>query len=314
MELAARYAPNWTSIAGALEGVLAFLHAPLPTHAVMGLTGLAFALRIEERSGTWFPSPASDPLPTPYVAEAAQRLGLRLRGYDGPPSKEAALRWVVEELRQGRPVLAGGVRGPGWGIVRGIEEEGGALLVSDLLEAEVGPRVSREEFPAAAELFAPDPWEGTDALAAVRDALSDAARLLRGEAPFLREPHGAPGLVAWAELLRAGARIDRPGHAFHLARLHAARLAAAEFCADLAAAFAPAQEALHRAAAAFREEAKALSQLLTLFPYPSGGGSAASHPGLRRIAAAVLERAAELEREAAGALDVVLEAIPPSAD
>ena len=40
----ARLAPNWTSAAGALEGVLEFLGAPLPRHAIMGLTGLAVAL------------------------------------------------------------------------------------------------------------------------------------------------------------------------------------------------------------------------------------------------------------------------------
>ena len=45
----ARIAPNWTSAAGALEGILAHLGAPLPRHAIMGLTGHAWRLCLGRR-------------------------------------------------------------------------------------------------------------------------------------------------------------------------------------------------------------------------------------------------------------------------
>ncbi len=303
MELPVRYVPNWTSIAGAIEGVLEYLGAALPTHAVMGLTGLAFALRLEERGGSWFPSPPSDPLPTRRVVAVSRRLGLHLRPYEGPATREDVIEWIQGELGRGRPVLAKDLRGPGWGIVRGIDVRERHLLISDLLEPEVGPRLPWEELPASpAELLIPSALAEAGAAGVVREALTDAAQLLTGEAPFLGEVHGAPALEAWAELLRSGRPLDRPGHALHIARLHAARLAAAQFCEDLAAAFEAAAEALRQAARSLRQEASELSQLLTLFPYPSGGGSTLSHPGMRRIAASNLERAAELERAAGEAL------------
>ncbi len=46
-----KLAPNWTSAAGALEGILAHLGQPLPRHAIMGLTGHAWHFCLGTRAG-----------------------------------------------------------------------------------------------------------------------------------------------------------------------------------------------------------------------------------------------------------------------
>ena len=44
-------AENWTSAAGAAQGILDYLGTPLPRHAVMGLTGHAWHTCLGSRDG-----------------------------------------------------------------------------------------------------------------------------------------------------------------------------------------------------------------------------------------------------------------------
>jgi hypothetical protein len=69
------------------------------------------------------------------------------------------------------------------------------------------------------------------------------------------------------------------------------------------------REALARAERAIRDEAQALSPLLTLFPFPTGGHGNVGNAGLRRGAAMALRRAAGHERAAAEAMSTALDVI-----
>ncbi|MGI8424988.1 MAG: hypothetical protein ACR2NO_12900, partial [Chloroflexota bacterium] len=95
---------------------------------------------------------------------------------------------------------------------------------------------------------------------------------------------------------------DRTGNAYTLAVLQAARIDGAAFLADVAAAMPDIAAPIASAERALRDETQALSPLLTLFPFPSGGHGNVSTPGLRRGAAMALRRAAAHEREAAAAI------------
>jgi hypothetical protein len=96
--------------------------------------------------------------------------------------------------------------------------------------------------------------------------------------------------------------VDRAGNAYTLAVLQAARVDGAAFLVDVAAAIPEIAEPLGVAAGALREEATALSPLLTLFPFPPGGHGNVANAGLRRAAAMVLRRAAGHERVASEAI------------
>jgi hypothetical protein len=102
--------------------------------------------------------------------------------------------------------------------------------------------------------------------------------------------------------------VDRAGNAYTLAVLQAARLDGADFLADLALALTDIAEPLAAAERAIRDEAQALSPLVTLFPFPSGGHGNVANAGLRRGAAMALRRAAAHERTAATAIREALKA------
>jgi hypothetical protein len=81
----------------------------------------------------------------------------------------------------------------------------------------------------------------------------------------------------------------------------------AAFLADVAEAIPDLAEPLGAANRASREQVKALSPLVTLFPFPSGGHGNVNNAGLRRAAAMALRRAAQHERDAASAIREALE-------
>lgn len=299
-------APNWTTLAGAIETVLEAVGVPLPRHAVMGLTGFAFTFAfVEGREGS--PAPASIHAFDGYNLEARLlRTGVRFERFvGGPEARQEALEWVAARAGRGVPVIAWALRLREWGIVVRCDREAASFEVADLLTPEVGPTVGWEEWPFAGERFdllAPVESTEPEAATVVREALEDAARFLEGTVPSLDLAAGAVALEAWADALAAGHAIDRSGNAYCLAALHAARSDAARFCEDLAESFAPAAAGLAAAARALRSEASELSRLLTLFPYPGGGPGALASEGMRRSAAAALRRAADLERAAAAHL------------
>ena len=311
-------APNWTSAAGALEGILAFLGQPLPRHAVMGLSGHAWHFCLGARDGiVALPSgPASidrSSLPSRYA-----RTGFRWERFSGgilpgasvQPAREQAIAWAIAHLDAGRPLIGWDFHLHEHAIVYGYSRERAGFLVHDILSEEVGPLVPWDAWPSALgqiELIAPmEPIE-VDPLDAVAGALRTALDCFEGcDAPADGQPRGTAGLLAWADALDATTEVDRAGNAYTLAVLQAARMDGAEFLGDLAEAIPGLRQPLLAARAALREQAKTLAPLITLFPFPTGGHGNVGNAGLRRGAAMAIRRAAAHESDAAAAIGEAL--------
>jgi hypothetical protein len=153
------------------------------------------------------------------------------------------------------------------------------------------------------ELLAPVAPVEVDAVEVVGESLQTALDCFAGrDGPDDGQPRGTPALEAWAEALDGDAEVDRAGNAYTLQVLQAARMDGALFLPDVAESISELRQELLAAERAVRDEANALAPLLTLFPFPTGGHGNVSNPGLRRGAAMALRRAAQYEREAAGAI------------
>lgn len=306
-----RIAENWTSAAGALEGILVFLGAALPRHAVMGLTGHAWHLCLGTREGVVaLPSGPGD-LDWAAMVDRYARTGWRWERFAAPASgRNEALEWALPHLRAGRPLIGWDFHLHEFAVVRGFDEARNAWLVDDLLSADYGPAVAFNEWPSLGriELFAPVEPVEVDGLAAVDGALETALACFAGEdGPADGQPRGTAALDAWADAFDSDIEVDRAGNAYTLAVLQAARSDGALFVADIGTAVPDLGGPLGAAEAALRDETKALAPLLTLFPFPSGGHGNVANPGLRQAAAMALRRAAGHERRAAAAIREALD-------
>ena len=306
----ARIAPNWTSAAGALEGILAHLGAPLPRHAIMGLTGHAWRLCLGRRDNVVaLPSGPAD-LDWEAMSQRYAFTGYRwerfgtqlLAGDDWSEMREAAVEWACAHLGAGRPLIGWDFHLHEHAVVYGFDRQRRGFLVDDVLSGEAGPFAAWDDWPSALgvlELFAPVEPVESDALLTVARSLETALACFSGDdGPPDGQPRGTAALDAWAEALDGEVEVDRAGNAYTLAVLQAARLDGATYLADLAAVLPELSGPLLAAERAIRDETTALSPLLTLFPFPSGGHGNVANAGLRRAAAMALRRAAQHERAA----------------
>ncbi len=307
-----KLAPNWTSAAGALEGVLAHLGSPLPRHAIMGLTGHAWHFCLGSRGGvTALPSGPTD-LDWAAMVQRYARTGVRWQRFDerGEARHTAAIAWAIAHLDAGRPLIGWDFHLHEHAIIYGYSQERAGFLVQDILTEEVGPFVPWAAWPSslgAIELFAPLDAVEVDPIEAVAGALATALDCFAGtDGPADGQPRGTAGIAAWAEALETDAEVDRAGNAYTLTVLQAARMDGAAFLADVGSALPGLAVPLRAAEEALREQVKALAPLVTLFPFPTGGHGNVNNPGLRRAAAMALRRVAQHERTAADAIAAAL--------
>lgn len=310
-----RLATNWTSAAGAVDGILDYLEAPLPRHAVMGLTGHAWHLCLGTKNGVVaLPSGPSD-LDWAAAVERYRLTGYSWERFGGPWNpgdagerlREDAIAWATERLDAGVPLAGWDFHLHEFGIVWGYETERGGFLVDDVISEEVGPIALWRDWPSAAtgqlELFAPVEPVEVDPIETVGAALEFALTcFVGGDGPIDNQPRGTAAFEAWADAFDGEGEVDRAGNAYTLAVLQAARLDGAAFLSDLAESLPPLADPLHRAVAALSDVTKTLAPLLTLFPFPTGGHGNVNNPGLRESAAHALRRAAGHERRAAQAM------------
>jgi hypothetical protein len=319
-----RLAPNWTSAAGALEGVLEYLGAPLPRHAIMGLTGLALHTCLGTAGGVVaLPSGPTD-LDWELMCKRFTLTGFEWERFGAalPPGepwddmRDAAAGWAIGRLDRDVPLIGWDFHLHEFAIVYGYDRNRNGFLVEDVVTAQVGPLALWADWPTALgriELFAPVGPVEVDGGEAAVEALAFAVECLAGrDGPDDGQPRGTSALEAWAEALDGDSEVDRAGNAYTLGVVQAARLDGAQFLGDLAEALPPAAEALRRAERAVRDEAAALAPLITLFPFPSGGHGNVGNAGLRRAAAMALRRAASYERIAAESIAGALAAIEAS--
>lgn len=313
-------AQNWTSAAGALEAILNYLGEPLPRHAVMGLSGHAWHFCLGTRGDvTALPSGVADIDPAWLVEAYArtgftwERFGVPLDGADEARLKGEAIVWARARLDAGRPLIGWDFHLHEHAVVFGYDQARDGFLVSDVLTPDLGPFVATADWPSTVgriELLAPGaptPAEPIDTISMALNGAIDA--FAGGDGAHDGQPRGTAGLRAWAEAFEGDGEVDRAGNAYILAVLAAARTDGAAFLADLADSLPGAGEPLRTAAQALNDETRALSPLLTLFPFPSGGHGNVANPGLRRAAAMALRRAAGHEEDAAGHIRAAIAAI-----
>ena len=312
--------PNWTTAAGALEGVLTAEGLELPRHAVMGLTGHAWHLCLaSEGDVTALPSGPHD-LDWGAMVEryartglAWERLGRRARGVELAVARDEAIAWARERLDAGVPLIGFDLQIHEFAIVRGYSVERGGFLVESAVSEEMGGFAPWSDWPTPSigivELFAPVGPSDPDPEEAVVGALQTAVELMSGGGGASAHPRGTAALEAWADAFEGTGEIDRAGNAYTLAVLQAARTDGAAFLGDLAEAVPGLAIPLIHAQRAVLDVTQALSPLLTLFPFPAGGHGSVSNPGLREAAANALRRAAAHERRAAASIAEALDSL-----
>ncbi|MBA4180009.1 MAG: hypothetical protein C0506_05410 [Anaerolinea sp.] len=313
-----RLAPNWTSAAGALEGILTYLGEPLPRHAIMGLSGHAWHTCLATAGGVVaLPSGPAD-LDWAAMVGRYERTGYRwerfaadLRAHRNPsPVRARAIEWATAHLDAGRPLIGWDFHLHEHAIVYGYDRARQGFLVHDILSEEVGPIALWADWPSVIgkiELHAPVEPVELDALESVVGALETALACFAGaDGPPDGQPRGTAALDAWADAFDGEIEVDRAGNAYTLAVLQGARMDGAAFLADLAESIPDFAEPLRRAERAVRDEVQAVSPLITLFPFPTGGHGNVGNAGLRRGAAMTLRRAAQHERVAAEAMAAAL--------
>jgi hypothetical protein len=309
-------APNWTSAAGALEGILAFLGEPLPRHAIMGLTGHAWHFCLaSEGDVVALPSGPTD-LDWGAMVSRYARTGFRwerfaasIHGEGGTATPRAqAVGWAIAHLDAGRPLIGWDFHLHEHAIVYGYDATRQGFLVHDVLSEEVGPIALWADWPSVIgkiELAAPVERVEQDPLETVVTSLETALLCFAGDDGDTASPprsRGTAGIAAWAEAFDGDRQVDRAGNAYTLAVLQAARMDGAAYLADLAESIPDLATPLGDAERALREQVQALSPLITLFPFPTGGHGNVDNPGLRRGAAMALRRAAQHEAVAGAAI------------
>lgn len=314
-----RLGENWTSAVAALEGILDHLGQPLPRHALMGLTGHAWHTCLGTKGDvTALPSGPAD-LDWQAMVDRYARTGFRWERFggelpgEGPwdEMRDAAVEWAIAHLDAGRPLIGWDFHLHEHGIVHGYDRARAGFLVHDMLSTELGPFVLWDVWPTALgklELFAPLAPVEPDPIESIAGALQTALDCFEGkDGPADGQPRGTAAIDAWADAFDGETEVDRAGNAYTLVVLQAARMDGAAFLIDVAESIPELSVPLSAAQRAIQEQVKALSPLVTLFPFPSGGHGNVNNAGLRRAAAMALRRAAQHERTAAIGIREALE-------
>ncbi|MGI8926626.1 MAG: hypothetical protein ACR2HN_08285 [Tepidiformaceae bacterium] len=221
----ARIAPNWTSAAGAVDGILAHRGLSLPRHAIMGLTGHAWHTCLQVKSAVHaLPGGPTDLDWEAMVRRYArtgvtwERFGARLLpGGDWSEMREAALAWAIPHLDAARPLVGWDFHLHEHAVVYGYDADQRGFLVDDVLTPEVGPLALWEDWPSTLgeiELFAPVGTVDADPLEAVAAALQTAIDCFQGrDGPTDGQPRGTAALDAWEAAFDGDAEVDRAGNA-----------------------------------------------------------------------------------------------------
>lgn len=303
---------NWTSAAGALEGALRSWGDSASTAWIMGVSGFAFRFAL--------------PL-APLAAGGGQaafdpdRLARRIRllGYkaevvyarrDGREygrRRADAIKLVHKSIDRGIPAIVHDLHLPQFGLVTGYDDRAGLWSVRSMMSGQTGDRlpVDRWPVPERAEPVFALTLTGktkTDRRQAVQEALHVAAAYAAQGEPG--DPsgalHGRAALLRWADAFARGEPLDPYGNALLVHALQSARRDAAAFLSEAGRLLPERAPALERAAAAYRAEVFALSRMMTMFPFPSGGDPI--NPAARIVATGALREVLDREEEAVAAL------------
>lgn len=300
-----------TSFAGAVYVLLPFVnrrHYSLTD--VMGLTGQAFRLTVEEES-----IDATGPMM--YFWESKFREGLLNLGLESehagdggaPPTPfmlNKGIAHIRKSIRSGMPAIGWDLFAPEFGIVYGYDDEEQLLYAEDVQAQKTIPydRFGRG-ISGGLFVLAVTGEERIDEWEAYRNALDMAIRHAYGELTFVGYVCGLAAYDSWRAAWRRN-KIDPLGNAYTAQAAADARGHAAAFVRGLerklAHAGQPEAETLAGEAAAHYETvATALGELSTLFPFPAGGSP--NDPAAAGMAIELLDRARSSEEAGVLALE-----------
>lgn len=276
---------NWTSIAGALEGVLVYLGEAHDRSTLMGLTGHAFRLSIwTSREGIADGESASR-IDFDHAVRLYANLGYRVEHVSGRPEerdygrrRDEAIKRIRRSIDRGLPAVVYGLQVPEFGLVKGYEDRAGLFYVSTTVSPQYGEALPLSQWPAPGHLE----WveaillgdrRPVDRRAAEQMALAFAVELAeQGEPGPADTAHGYAAYQRWLEGYAEPGRLAAVGNARCIQVVQAARHDAARFLRDIARDYRVGVAALlKQAATAYDAETLAFSRLATLFPYPGGG-------------------------------------------
>ncbi|XEC94181.1 RNA polymerase sigma factor [Paenibacillus tarimensis] len=300
-----------TSFAGAVYALLPYAgRRDYTLTDVMGLTGQAFRLTVEEER-------IDVTGPTMYFWESKFRDGLlnlglasKHTGDGGAPPTPFMLNKGIAHIRQsimsGMPVIAWDLFTPEFGIVYGYDDEDQLLYAEDVRARKTIPydRFGRGQsgglFVLSVTGAVPiGEWE------AVSKALEMAVRHAFGEMTFVGYACGLSAYDCWKDAFRRRS-VHTLGNAYTADVAADARSYAAAFARGLErrlqaegrieAAAVAAESALQ-----YEVVAESLGELSRLFPFPSGGSP--NEPETAEAAIALLDRAMAAEEAAVMALE-----------
>jgi hypothetical protein len=301
---------NWTSLVGALEGVLRAAGEAPSSAYLMGVTGFAFRLALTSEDGVLFAGPAAAAFDLRRTLALIRNTGLKLEPLDAAATdrdyakrRDDALKRIRKSIDRGRPALAYNLHIPEWGVIWGYDDRARTLTVSSMMSGQYGETLAESRWPVPerpGRLLAllVEGRAKVDPARARRDALTFALAYAEHGDPGdpTDAAHGLAAFARWSDALASEAAIEPAGHAHAIQTVQTARRDAARFLREMAPDLPDAAPALTEAAAAYDRVALAFSRLATLFPYPAGGdiGSRGT-----RLAALGSLRAAEAEERAA---------------
>src|SRR5215212_8500127 len=131
---------TWTTLVGALAGVLNSLGESRPVATLMGVTGHAFRLALTEADGVLAGSPAATAVDfgraLPLYANAGRNLELitaDTTASDFPRRREEALKKIRRSIDRRRPAIAYDLHLPEFGVISGYDDRAHTLFVSSMM-------------------------------------------------------------------------------------------------------------------------------------------------------------------------------------
>jgi hypothetical protein len=310
---------NWTSVAGALEGMLIALGSTLDRTAIMGLSGHAFRLAIRTTADGIADGESSVCFDYARALQLYTNLGCKLEQVAARPGdpdyarrREEAIKRIRRSIDHNVPAIVYDLQLPEFGLVKGYDDRAGLFYVSTTVSAQYGEVLPLAQWPTPEHLR----WiqalltvgrSRVDRRRAERDALSFAVQYAEHGDPLGPDDtvHGLAAYERWLDGYAAPDRLIRYGNARCIQVVQAARKDAARFLRDIARDYAAGiGAALKQAASSYDDEVLAFSRLASLFPYPSGGD--VSNPGALATGAASLRQALICERAAVAHLKTAL--------
>lgn len=309
------FIPNWVTLGGALESALRAAGDSITTPWVMGVTALAFRLSLLVEDGQ-VAAPGSESAFDPErMTRSLRGLGRKAEivyaGHGSPAwerRREEAITRVQNGIDRGVPAVVYDLHLPQFGVVKGYDDRARVWYVSTFMSGQYGETLPLARWPVPERgspivaVLPGDRAKVDQRRAAAGAILAAITHAEEGEPGERRDNfHGYAAYERWAAAFVAGEPVSASGNALLVQGLQSARRDAAAFLrGDATRLLGGASAPFARAAAAYDAEVLALSRMMTMFPFPSGGDTA--NVASRVVAAGALRQALAHEREAIVAL------------